>query len=68
VAGEAEIEQPPDAGDVAADARIHEPRKERHAGHAEEIRLRINPGAGAGLEHLHDRADNVEDENDLRLF
>ena len=65
--GEAEIEQPPGARDVAADRGIHEAGEQRHAGDVEDARLRIDPGADAGLEHFHDGADDVEDEDDLGL-
>ncbi len=65
---EAKIEQPPAARDVAADRRIHESGEQRHAGDAEERRFGIDPGADAGLEYFHDRADDVEQENDLGLL
>jgi hypothetical protein len=32
-----------------------------------DARLRIDPGANAGLEHFHQRTDDVIDENDLGL-
>ena len=64
---EAEIEQPPGARDIAANRGIHEAGKQRHAGDVENTRLRIDPGADAGLEHFHDGADHVINENDLGL-
>jgi hypothetical protein len=35
---------------------------------AQVARLRIDPAAMGGLEQFHDRAGNVEDEDDLCLF
>ena len=66
--GEAEIEQPPGATDVAADAGIHEAGEQRHARDPEEIRLRIDPGADRGLEDFHYRADGVIDQDDFGLL
>src|SRR5829696_3569713 len=62
-----EIEQPPGAAEIAADAGIHEAGEQRHAADAEEIRLRINPGPGLRLEDLHRRSDEVIDQDHLRL-
>jgi hypothetical protein len=65
---EAEVEQAPGAGDVGADGGIHEAREQRHAADAQDGRLRIDPGADRGLEDLHRRADDVEDQDDLGLL
>ena len=61
---EAEIEDPPDAGDVTADCRIHEPRKQRHRADVEDAGFRIGPRAGSSLEQFHHRADDVEDQDE----
>ena len=68
MAGEAEIEQPPDAAEIAADARIHEAGKQRHATDPDQARLGIDPRAGRGLEQLHGRADEMIDQDDLGLL
>src|SRR5439155_1867453 len=54
--GKLEIEQPPRAAEITADAGIHEAGEQRHATDAEGIRLRVNPGAGLRLEDLHRRS------------
>jgi hypothetical protein len=38
------------------------PGEQRHAGDMENARLRIGPGTDAGLEHFHDGADDMIDE------
>ena len=65
--GELEIEQPPRAAEIAADAGIHEAGEQRHATDAEEIRLRVNPGADLRLEDLHRRSDEMIDQDHLGL-
>jgi hypothetical protein len=40
---EAEIEYPPDAGEIAADAGVHEAGKQRYAADPQESVLRVNP-------------------------
>src|SRR5207253_10570300 len=59
---ELEIEQPPRAAEIAADAGIHEAGEQRHATDAEEIRLRVDPGAGLRLEDLHHGSDDMIDQ------
>ena len=44
---------------------VHEAGEQRHAADAEEIRLRINPGAGLRLEDLHRRSDEMVDQDHL---
>ena len=65
--GKLEIEQPPRAAEIAADAGIHEAGEQRHAADPEEIRLRVNPGAGLRLEDLHRRSDDMIDQDHLCL-
>ncbi len=67
VAGEAKIEDAPDPCNIAADGGIHEAGEERHRADVEQAGFGIHPGAGLRLEQFHDRANEVEGEDDLGL-
>jgi hypothetical protein len=67
VVREAEVEQPPASRNVAADRGIHETGKQRHSTDPEDRGVRINPRTDGRLEDLHDRADDVEQRDDLGL-
>ena len=67
VVGEAEVEQPPASRNVAADRGVHETGKQRHSTDPEDRRVWINPRTDGRLEDLHDRADDVEQCDDLGL-
>jgi hypothetical protein len=64
---EAEVEQPPASRDVAANRGVHETGKQRHSTDPEDRGVRINPRTDRCLEDFHDRADDVEQCDDLGL-
>ena len=68
IVAEFDVEDALDPGDVAAHRRIHEAREQRHHADPQEAVLRIDPRPVLRLEQLHDRADDVEDEDDPRLL
>src|SRR5712671_6913185 len=63
-----EIKQSPRPRDVTADRRTHEAREQWHPADAEKGVLWIDPRAHRRLEDLHDCADDMEEQDNLRLL
>src|ERR1700726_2349191 len=63
-----EIKQSPRPRDVTANRRIHEAREQWHPANAEKGVLWIDPRAHRRLEDLHDCANDMEEQDDLRLL
>src|SRR5712671_271751 len=63
-----EIKQSPRPRDVTADRRIHEAREQWHPANAEKCVLWIDPRAHRRLEDLHDCANDMEEQDNLRLL
>ena len=64
---EAKVEQAPDAGQVAADRRVHETGEQRHAADAQHAGLGVDPGPRRRLEQFHAGTHHMEHQDDLGL-